>query len=162
NPFPDDYGFGPDGGKAPGVVYGDSAPTRVTFDVLETPGLTGTVYNDVNQQGRPVRPQYLFDFGTPSSPVQPGYTPVTSATAYSAALGQGWGAGSVIAASSGIGDALASDANFTADGTFLVDVPNGLYDVTLTIGLGGATAQGTTVFLQGLPLETVTTAAGEV
>src|SRR5690242_9623950 len=77
---------------------------------------------------------FAFDFGTPTSPVAPGYTQVTATTHYRAARGYGWEGGKVTARDRGSGSALTRDFNATADATFAVKLPRGLYAVTLTMG----------------------------
>lgn len=86
-------------------------------------------------------PGRFFDFGTADSPVAPGYTQVVPTTAYSAAAGFGWllGPGETVTAADQSGttrvaSALKRDFNATSAGTFAVDVPNGTYDVTVTLG----------------------------
>src|SRR5262249_43630826 len=81
-------------------------------------------------------------------------------SAYSAAAGFGWSGGSVTSFDSGSGDALGRDGNSTADSTFLVDLPSGVYDVTVTAG--DTKARGAKVSLQGLFIETLSTVAGEI
>ena len=53
--------------------------------------------------------------------------------------------------------------NLTADGTFVVDVPNGTYSVTVSLGDLGSTARDQmAVYLEGTQVDTVTTAARSV
>ncbi len=79
----------------------------------------------------------LFDFGRPESPVQPGYTQVLLAP-YTEALGHGWAAlGDLWAKEQGGADALTRDVHYARQGgtaTFLVDLPDGSYDVTPVLG----------------------------
>src|SRR5262245_9219300 len=74
-----------------------------------------------------------FDFGRASSPVRPGYTGVSEASAYSPATGYGWlpGAMRLESRDRGVGDALTRDFVLTRDGTFAIDLPNGTHAVTL-------------------------------
>lgn len=80
---------------------------------------------------------FSFDFGTDTSPVEPGYTKVTGATIYSPALGYGWD--SIVGLWSRDRGALADNlrrdlVQSTYDRTFVVDLPNGHYNVGLIIG----------------------------
>ncbi|MCP2635738.1 fibronectin type III domain-containing protein [Microbacterium sp. HD4P20] len=102
---------------------------------------------------------YRFDFGTGSSPVAEGFTEVSPGTAYDA------GAGFGISTTEGLtlisrdrtgstdpADPLTND--WVGGGTweFLVDLPNGDYDVTVTSGdqLAGTSTVSTDVTLEGV------------
>ncbi|MEJ7639458.1 MAG: hypothetical protein WKF75_16150, partial [Singulisphaera sp.] len=61
-----------------------------------------------------------FDFGTATSPVEPGYTRVTAATTY-ASRGFGWNSGTIFGLQQ-TADVLIGDMNYTKDGTFVVPV----------------------------------------
>ena len=79
---------------------------------------------------------WKFDFG--NGGVSSGYTGVTASTGYSSSLGYGFAqTGNVSDVSAG-GSGAGSDAvQFTSDdaaNTFNVDLPNGLYEVTVTVG----------------------------
>ncbi len=78
-----------------------------------------------------------FDFGTPSSPVAPGYVQVTEITPYTAGA-YGWTAASHAESrnSSSLSDPLRQDfvMSGTSAPTFRVDLPNGNYAVTVTMG----------------------------
>lgn len=84
-----------------------------------------------------------FDFGP--GPVASGYTQVRKATAYGPTLGYGWGDPSkVVEFDRGIADPLTRDfcRVSSADGTpFYVDVPNGNYRVTVTVGDNSARSE---------------------
>jgi fibronectin type 3 domain-containing protein len=102
-----------------------------------------------------------FDFGTPASPVAAGYTRVTPATVYTPALGFGWTSGSIAARDRLQPDAVRRDLCFTPLGTFAVDVPNGRYRVTATVG-DQTTGHGQMgFFLEGEQAGSVSTQAGE-
>jgi fibronectin type 3 domain-containing protein len=77
-----------------------------------------------------------FDFGTGSSPVEPGYTQVTESTVYSAALGYGWDTKTgLVSRDRGAPDNLLRDlVQSTSNHTFKVDLDNGQYSVKLAIG----------------------------
>ena len=105
----------------------------------------------------------LFDFGTAGSPLMPGATRVTASTSYSQLTGYGWSAGTVKEIDDAHGDELIRDNNYGEDITFLVDLPNGTYDVTLKLGQTGPWAHDDVgVFLQGKQLDTVSTAISQV
>src|SRR5262249_36515477 len=75
-----------------------------------------------------------YDFGIGTSPVADGYNQVLPNTTYTAAAGFGWLAGSVSGAARSTGTDLTSDLNYGSNITFGVDVPDGTYQVNLTIG----------------------------
>ena len=103
-----------------------------------------------------------FDFGTANSPVATGFTRVTSTTQFSQSQGFGWSAGTIGETDRG-GSAsdVNRDFNSTADGTFSVNVQNGTYQVTLTIGDAAATRDKMQVYLEGDRVENnLTTQAG--
>lgn len=104
-----------------------------------------------------------FDFGTSSSPVAPGNVRISSGVRYSAALGYGWSQGSIQDRDRGAtyGDERTRDFNFTSQGTFSVDVPTGVYEVTLTLGDGLSLRDEMGVFLEGTHVDTVTADAGQ-
>jgi hypothetical protein len=103
----------------------------------------------------------LYDFGTSDSPVAAGYAQVTPNTVYSSTAHFGWLSGSIDARDRGAESAtndLTRDFDFTPDGTFAVDLPDGTYNVTVTIGDDYARGpEG--VYLQGTQVDTVSTAA---
>jgi hypothetical protein len=103
-----------------------------------------------------------FDFGPVGSPVATGYTAV-AATPFSSTLGYGFLAGSDLwvfdrGAVAGT-NALTDDYVQTDAGgaTFAVNLPNGIYSVTPTLGdaLYGHDLQG--IYLQGLQVDSITT-----
>ena len=104
-----------------------------------------------------------YDFGTASSPVVVGYTHVSSASKYAPAAGFGWLSGKVgetdRGAIAGASD-LTRYLNQTADATFAVDLPNGTYDVALTMGDALYAHLGTKVYFQGTLANTVSTSGG--
>ena len=66
--------------------------------------------------------------------VMPGYQRVNQTTRYTAALGFGWTAGKISTADRRTGTRLERDVALTAQGTFVVDVPNGTYRVEALLG----------------------------
>jgi len=97
------------------------------------------------------------DFGTGSSPVEAGWVRITPSTRYSASLGYGWVSGTVDARDRATGTALRRDFNFTALGTFAVKVPNGTYDVTVTLGDAAGAHDQMGVYLEGARADTAST-----
>lgn len=83
-----------------------------------------------------------LDFGVQQSPVQPGFRQVLP-LAYSASEGLGWvNPKAIFGLDRGGSDALRRDGHQGSKNTFLVDMPNGLYDITPTIGrISGAVDQ---------------------
>jgi beta-glucanase (GH16 family)/fibronectin type 3 domain-containing protein len=104
-----------------------------------------------------------FDFGPTGSPVAAGYTPFSTA-AYSSSVGYGWLPGANLWALDR--GALAGTSALTEDfiqtdsggATFEINVPDGVYNVTPTLGdaLYGHDLQG--IYLQGTQVDTITTA----
>lgn len=93
---------------------------------------------------------WRYDFGTATSPVADGYQQVTEATRYSAATGFGIvPADGVTPISRDRGATDAADRDFVLATTwsFVVDVPNGTYDVTVRSGDLLATSSTTTTNL---------------
>jgi hypothetical protein len=111
-------------------------------------------------QGRPVK---SFDFGPPGSPVAAGSVGV-GLDLYTPARGYGW------AGVEGLGvldegmpaDPATRDLIYGRDGTFLVDLPNGTYTVTATIGHASFSHDDISIWAQGiLVADGLKTAAGE-
>jgi subtilisin family serine protease/fibronectin type 3 domain-containing protein/methionine-rich copper-binding protein CopC len=104
-----------------------------------------------------------FDFGTGASPLAGGFTRVAPDHPYDPASRYGWQAGTVFAVDRGVGTALTRDLNYSKDMLFAVDVPEGTFDVTLTVGDEGPYAHDQVgIFLEGTQADTVTTAGGEI
>jgi VCBS repeat-containing protein len=114
----------------------------------------------VDSQSEGATFQKLFDFGTPKSPVEAGYSQVTQGTQYAATLGYGWVAGRISGKDRESGTACDRDLNLTSSGRFVVDVPVGTYVVNLRVGDRGKYAHDLMGFsLEGTTLEAITTAA---
>ncbi len=104
-----------------------------------------------------------FEFGTSVSPVQSGYTLVTNTTAYSPALHYGWSSGVIGSRDRGTGPAVNLHLNYTPDGTFLVDLPNGTYHVNILLGDAGPYWHDQMgIFLQGAQVDNVSTTNNQV
>lgn len=102
-----------------------------------------------------------LDFGTASSPVAAGYIGVTPATKYPANLAYGWSSGTIDARDRAKGDDLVRDFDFTPLATFVVNVPNGIYDVTATFGDATGAHEQMGISLEGALVDTVSTAVKE-
>ncbi|WP_422928853.1 hypothetical protein [Singulisphaera sp. PoT] len=108
-----------------------------------------------------------FDFGPSGSPIAAGYGG-EGYTGYSSSLGYGWNAASntsvtgTLDQGAGMGTDLTRDEFYTQDATFYVDVPNGTYLLSLTMGDVGNFAHKANVFLQGTQVGTIATAAGQI
>ncbi|OKP69105.1 G-D-S-L family lipolytic protein [Paenibacillus sp. P3E] len=98
-----------------------------------------------------------YDFGTASSPVMEGYTAVHEALLYTRELGYGLDQAVASRNRSG-GDGLSNDFVLGTSYSFLVDVPNGEYDVTVYSGdmLTGTSTTQTTFTLEGAAAGTIT------
>jgi fibronectin type 3 domain-containing protein/pimeloyl-ACP methyl ester carboxylesterase len=95
------------------------------------------VLNTLTVQIAPPLPsEGSFDFGSSSSPIEAGYTQVTSSTAYSASTGYGWSSTvSLATRDRGLPDDLKRDLVFSpTEHTFNVDLANGNYQITVTVG----------------------------
>ncbi len=101
------------------------------------PAVSGNgVLTFVNRNTEAAASNYKFDFG--SGGTASGYTGVSASTGYSSSLGYGF------ANTSGVKDVTASGSDALSDAvqftdtsysnTFNVDLPNGLYRVTVTLG----------------------------
>jgi len=96
-----------------------------------------------NNLGSLPRHEYLFDFGTPDSPLQPGALRVTATTDYSAETGYGWfypaDRSFLWAEDRRWDDPLGSDfIGGNKYAKFRVDLPPGAYEVEVTAAYVGA------------------------
>jgi fibronectin type 3 domain-containing protein len=81
----------------------------------------------------PVLP-VMVDLGTATSPLAAGYTRGTHSSPYSPGAGFGWLGGILQSRDRGTADPLRRDLVFTPRGLLGLFVPNGVYDVMLTLG----------------------------
>ena len=100
-----------------------------------------------------------FDFGTPTSPVAPGFNRITPSTPYTPVQGFGWLSGTIESRDRGAGTDLERDFNFTTNGTFAVDVANGSYLVTVVMGDSLSPHDLMAVVIEDSRVDTVSTAA---
>ncbi|MCA9078103.1 MAG: hypothetical protein KDA93_23945, partial [Planctomycetaceae bacterium] len=108
-------------------------------------------------------PDFQFDFGTATSPVATGFTQVTKADIYNSGAGYGFSGSDL----RDIDRGAASDdeqrdffyTRSTAD--FFVDVLNGIYDVTVTMGDSKVLQDNMQLSLEGSVVDVVTTAKNQ-
>lgn len=107
--------------------------------------------------------EFHFAFGTPTSPAVTGFTAVNPGTTYSASTGYGWQSGTVYSRDdTAPGLAPYEDQyDYTTSATFAVDLPNGTYNVTVTMGDSGFSHDQQGVILQGAQVDSVTMGAGQ-
>jgi fibronectin type 3 domain-containing protein len=98
-----------------------------------------------------------FDFGTPTSPVAEGYVQVTPATAYAAWRSFGWLSGTLSSRDRGAGSDPERDFVFTKSAEFAVDVLDGVYDVSITMGDSTGSHDLMAITLEGALVDTVST-----
>jgi FG-GAP-like repeat/Bacterial Ig-like domain len=143
-----------------GQVYSSGSPSNVAYVEID-PNNDGFELSSPSSR--------FYDFGTSTSPIFVDsttnanvYTPVTPTSIYSATRGFGWTNGTINATDeSGTGNALTEDFNSTTDGTFAVDLLDGTYKVTLTIGDSNAAQTAMGIYLEGTKVDTVSAAAGQ-
>jgi PKD repeat protein len=92
-----------------------------------------------------------LDFGTPTSPVAPGYIG-ESVVGYSSSVGYGWqSTAGLFAVNRGTSNPLTTDLIKGYNGTFLVDVANGTYDVSPILGDVGRKSGPMSIWINGTP-----------
>src|SRR5436190_1049546 len=92
---------------------------------------------------------YSLDLGTATSPVESGYTPFAP-NAYNPSVGYGWQSLSGISAfNRTTGTALTRDGHLGTDATFLVNLPDGNYQVTATLGDADFARDNVAIFAEG-------------
>lgn len=103
----------------------------------------------------------LFDFGPGQSPVAPDYTGVDANAGYDPATGYGWQGGKLSSRDRGASSDLNRDFVYTPDAVFAVDLPNGTYNVIVTMGDADYRHDLMAVSLEGQQVDTVSTANRE-
>ena len=101
-----------------------------------------------------------YDFGTRTSPVAVGRHRISPASTYDAVLGHGWHSGEVPTIDRRQGSRARRDFNYTAAGIFAVDLPNGTYTVTVTLGDARRARDRMALLLEGTEVAVIDTAAG--
>jgi FtsP/CotA-like multicopper oxidase with cupredoxin domain len=133
----------------PNINEGASFPT-ITME--STPSNTASVVDTVVKR---------YDFGTTTSPLETGYTRVSTTTSYSAPAGYGWDStGGLQSRDRGAPDNLRRDfVMSTTDRTFRVDLPNGIYQVSVIVG-DQTTWHGTMeIYAEGTRKTSITTSS---
>jgi fibronectin type 3 domain-containing protein len=144
---------------------------RVGSSAVDAARESIAAFEDIDGQTRPATanlrdigadelPPTRFDLGTASSPVATGYTRLSEAEVYSTSSGYGWVAGAVASRNRSGGTALTRDFNFTQAATFGLDLPNGTYDVTMTLGDSAYAHDQMRISLEGNIVDTISTAKG--
>ncbi|MHB0961158.1 MAG: S8 family serine peptidase [Pirellulaceae bacterium] len=123
-------------------------------------GIGGELPEDQYATSFIVETSLRLDFGLSTSPVAAGYARVVATDLYAASIGYGWQK-TMNGYDRGSGGDLLRDFHFAPQGTFLVDLPNGRYDVVLSMGDAGGLHDQMGVFLEGTQIDTVSTAAGQ-
>ena len=106
------------------------------------------------ERALPVR----VDLGTAASPLAAGHTRGTHTSAYTPEAGFGWQGGILQSRDRGTADPLRRDFVFTPRGLFGAFVPNGVYDVLLTLGDASGAHNLMGVSVQGAAFDQVSTA----
>lgn len=108
-------------------------------------------------------PDFQFDFGRPNSPVQDGFTQVTTPGLYSASTGFGWSTAVYESFDTGAADDLTRDYHFfrTGQRDFVVDAEDGDYEVEIVIGSTLHRFRGVGIAINGTPVDEVSTEPGE-
>lgn len=104
-----------------------------------------------------------FDFGTGSSPVETGYTRITTSTLYSVSSDYGWDSSTGLGSRDrGSPDNLRRDLVFSSvDRTFKVDVTNGAYLVMVIVGDQSYMHDNIRIYAEDALKSTVSTGVGE-
>ncbi|MGI9460271.1 MAG: Ig-like domain-containing protein, partial [Pirellulales bacterium] len=160
-----------------GVVYDVTFAAQDVvgaYSLFVGPALEDIAGNEMDQNlngfsGEPVADVYVagfevdrqFDFGRVSSPVGSGYTQITSADGYIASKGYGFLTGRAFGSTDrGVGTDVTRDYVSFFDAVFAVDVPDGSYEVTVSLGDPSSYLHDFMgVFLEGVQVDTVTTYA---
>jgi hypothetical protein len=131
------------------AIYGDSVVVR-----MDGPHSLVAVFNSGTS---------CFDFGRPTSPVESGCVQVTEMTGYTSYFGYGWLAKHMLGSEvRGLEhDRLWMDFVYGSGlGIFAVDVPEGLYRVTLLVGDKSYPQTAMEIVVEGLPVQ-LSTSFGE-
>ncbi len=124
-------------------------------------GTGGEVPGDQYASSFTVETSLRLDFGKATSPVAGGYKRVLETDVYAESVGYGWQDGTMTSYDRSSGGDLLRDFHYAPQGTFLVDLPNRRYEVVLSMGDAGGLHDQMAVFLEGIRVDTVSTAAGQ-
>jgi hypothetical protein len=134
---------------------------------LGTPMFAPSTAPDGDNDGLPDDIQFTifqgprYDFGTPTSPVLNGWTRVAGTTVYTPQSGFGW-LSAVDSVDRGTPAAkLDRDFNAASSATFVADIPNGTYDVCVTLGDSARARDLMAVTVEGTLRTSITTAANQ-
>jgi len=104
-----------------------------------------------------------FDFGTKSSPIQPGYTRVTEKTLYPTASSYGWVAAAFGSIDRGVGSKLERDLVYdSASKEFIINLPSDTYSVTILMGDMLYAHDDMSVNIEGTVVSNIDTNVGEI
>lgn len=164
------YGQGPFDVTAEGTtvipgltVTGNAAPLTIAVDEVGVTDNQLTVGFPTSSatwfiNGLTVKPSstQLFDFGQVTSPAMLGWNQVTQDDTYNSSIGYGWSRTVTHGARTAVADVRNMDFCRDTSGTpasYLVDLPNGLYDISLTVGDQYALSAGTIdITAEGSPI----------
>jgi fibronectin type 3 domain-containing protein len=142
----------------------------MTFDTAVTDGRLDVWLNDEGGSDpnavinslmiKPALP-VMVDLGTAASPVAAGYARGTHTSAYSAGAAFGWRGGLLQSRDRGTADALKRDLVFTPRGLTGAFLPNGIYDVLVTMGDAAGAHNLMGVSVQGSAFDQVSTAKNQ-
>jgi len=129
----------------------------ITVQVWDKDGVDTVLLYDTQIVGK-------YDFGIPASPVEVGFINVTNYTSYNPSLGYGWDTNPLDGRDRGSGTDLTRDFIFdTDDREFKVDLPNGMYYLTVYLGDMSYAHDNMDVTAEGTVLaDNENTVAGEV
>ncbi|HRF73519.1 MAG TPA: Ig-like domain-containing protein, partial [Accumulibacter sp.] len=140
------------------------------FTLMTDHAVVGGAISPAEAAVDPVAASYAFagDFGTVPSPVANGFVGITPEALYSSIRGFGWDPATTATVHGVDRGSLSHYGDTTRDfiesteATFLVDVPNGIYDVMITLGDSASARNLVQVTLEGELRGNVSTRANEV
>jgi subtilisin family serine protease len=149
-------------GGGESLTYTPSRSEQYFIVVKRATETTGTGQFTLTSTPPQTPEEKKFDFGTTTSPVEAGYIRATPSSAYNATAGYGWDTTSGLdARDRGAPDNLRRDFVFSATNhTFKVDLPNGLYQVTITVGDQWYALENINIYAEGILKTTIATTAG--
>ena len=145
-----------DGDQISNIVFSviDGSSADEYDPVLEVTAEVTTLDDEANV---PLR----YDFGTLFSPLESTYTKVTFEDTYNVSDGFGFTGDVYWSLDRGAGDELERDFAYTKSSmSFLVDLPNGTYDISVLMGDEKFTQDNMQLSMEGVVVDTVSTTAG--